>query len=149
MGKNLSTSHIQKRYFQAMDYVDKMNLPTILVEWAEKALVDGCYYGVISKSDKNHFAVLPLPSAYCQTRFKDVAGNDLIEFDLSYFDTITIEADQKAALAAYPDFVSAAYNKWRKRKLASKWIVIPADVGICFPMLNGRPFFLNVIPATI
>jgi hypothetical protein len=26
MGKNLSTSHIQKRYFQAMDYVDKMNL---------------------------------------------------------------------------------------------------------------------------
>ena len=26
MGKNLSTSHIQKRYFQAMDYVDKMSL---------------------------------------------------------------------------------------------------------------------------
>ena len=25
-GKNLSTSHIQKRYFQAMDYVDKMGL---------------------------------------------------------------------------------------------------------------------------
>jgi hypothetical protein len=33
-GKNLSTSHIQKRYFQAMDYVDKMNLQTIFVEWA-------------------------------------------------------------------------------------------------------------------
>jgi hypothetical protein len=33
-GKNLSTSHISKRYFQAMDFVDKMNLQTILVDWA-------------------------------------------------------------------------------------------------------------------
>ena len=33
-GKSLSTSHISKRYFQAMDFVDKMNLQTILVEWA-------------------------------------------------------------------------------------------------------------------
>jgi hypothetical protein len=27
--------------------------------------------------------------------------------------------------------------------------VIPSDIGICFPMLDGRPFFLNVIPSTI
>ena len=148
-GKNLSTSHIQKRYFQAMDYVDKMNLPTIFVEWAQRTLTDGCFYGAISKSDKNHFAVLALPSAYCQTRFKDVAGNDLIEFDVSYFDKITDKENQKAALAAYPDFVASAYKKWGRGKLKSKWIVIPSDVGICFPMLDGRPFFLSVIPATI
>ena len=148
-GKNLSTSHIQKRYFQAMEYVDKMNLQILFVEWAKKALVDGCFYGVISKSDKNHFAVLPLPSVHCQTRFKDVAGNDLIEFDLSYFDKIISDVDRKAALAAYPEFVASAYSKWRKRKRDSKWIIIPSDVGICFPMLDGRPFFLSVIPATI
>ena len=148
-GKNLSTSHIQKRYFQAMDYVDKINMQTTFVEWAQKALVDGCFYGVISKVDKSHFAVLTLPAAYCQTRFKDVAGNDLIEFDLSYFNTITDEGNKKAALAAFPDFIVSAYNKWRKGKLTSKWIIIPADVGICFPMLDGRPFFLSVIPSTI
>ena len=149
LGKNLSTSHIQKRYFQAMDYVDKMNLQTVLVEWAQKVLTDGCYYGVISKADKSHFAVLSLPSAYCQTRFKDLSGNDLVEFDVSYFRTITNDADRKAALAAYPDFVAAAFRKWNKGKLADKWVVIPSDVGICFPMLDGRPFFLSVIPATI
>ena len=148
-GKNLSTSHIQKRYFQAMDYVDKIGLQTILVEWAQKALTDGCYYGVISKSDKNHFAVLSLPSAYCQTRFKDLSGNDLIEFDVSYFRTITDENDREAALAAYPKIVASAYKKWSKGKLANKWVVIPSDVGVCFPMLDGRPFFLSVIPATI
>ena len=148
-GKNLSTSHIQKRYFQAMDYVDKIGLQTVLVEWAQKALTDGCYYGVISKSDKNHFAVLSLPSAYCQTRFKDLSGKDLIEFDVSYFRTINDENDREAALAAYPRIVASAYKKWDKGKLANKWVVIPSDVGVCFPMLDGHPFFLSVIPATI
>lgn len=148
-GKNLSTSHIQKRYFQAMEYVDKINLPTVLVEWAQKALTDGCFYGVVSKADKNHFAVLSLPSAYCQTRFKDLSGNDLIEFDVSYFRTITNETDREAALAAYPKSVASAYKKWDKGKTASKWVIIPSDIGVCFPMLDGRPFFLNVIPSTI
>lgn len=148
-GKNLSTSHIQKRYFQAMDYVDKMNLQTVFVDWAQKILVDGCFYGVISKVDKLHFAVLALPVGYCQTRFKDVAGNDLIEFDVSYFNTITDEGNRKAALAAYPKFVSSAYDKWRKGKLVSKWVILPYDISICFPMLDGRPFFMNVIPSTI
>lgn len=148
-GKSLSTSHIQKRYFQAMDYIDKMNLQTIFVEWAQKVLVDGCFYGVISKVDKLHFAVLSLPTAYCQTRFKDVAGNDIIEFDLSYFNTITDKENKKAALAAYPDFIESAYNKWNKGRIKSKWIIIPTDIGICFPMLDCRPFFLNIIPSTM
>ena len=148
-GKNLSTSHIQKRYFQAMEYVDKMKLETVFVEWAQKVLTDGCYYGVVSKVDKTHFAVLTLPTAYCQTRFRDVSGNDLIEFDLSYFNTIADERDKKAALAAYPSAISKAYEKWNKGKLASKWFVVPSDIGICFPMLDGRPFFLSVIPSTI
>ena len=148
-GKNLSTSHIQKRYFQAMDYVDKMSLQTLFVDWARKVLIDGCFYGVISQVDKLHFAVLTLPAAYCQTRFQDAAGNDLIEFDVSYFSTITDETSRKAALAAYPKFVSQAFAKWEKGKLRNKWVIIPSDVSICFPMLDGRPFFLNVIPSTI
>jgi len=28
-------------------------------------------------------------------------------------------------------------------------MVIPSDIGICFPMFDTRPLFLNVIPATI
>lgn len=149
VGKKLSASHIQKKYFLAMDYVDKMNLQTIFVDWAQKILVDGCYYGVVSKVDKLHFSVLNLPTAYCMTRFKDMAGNDLIEFDVSYFNTISNEENKKAALAAYPDFIVAAYRKWSKGKLKDKWIIIPSDLGICFPMLEGRPFFLNIIPSTI
>lgn len=149
IGKNLSTSHIQKRYFQAMDYIDKAGLQTLFVDWSQKILTDGCYYGLVTKSSKNKFSVLNLPFAYCITRFKDLDGNDLIEFDVSYFNTIVNKEDKKAALAAYPDFIVSAYRKWDKGKLSSKWVIIPSDIGICFPMLEGRPFFLNVIPSTM
>jgi hypothetical protein len=132
-----------------MDYVDKMNLPTLFVEWAQKALVDGCCYGIISKSDKSHFVVLTLPSLYCQTRFQDVEGNNIVEFDLSYFSTISNEDHRKAALEAFPDFVVKAYWRWRKGKLSSKWLLIPSDMGVCFPMMDSRPFFVGVIPSII
>ena len=148
-GKNLSTSHISKKYFQAMDFVDKMNLQTVLVEWAQKILVNGCYYGVLVNNDKLNFCVLDLPIAYCTTRFKDYAGNDIIEFDVSYFNSIADKDMKKAALAAYPDFIVKAYKRWNKGKLGSKWVVIPSDIGICFPMFDGSPFFISVIPSII
>ena len=148
-GKKLSTSHISKKYFQAMDFVDKMHLQTILVDWAQKILTNGCYYGIVVKDDKLNFCVLDLPIAYCTTRFKDFAGNDIIEFDLSYFNTIGDKEMKKAALAAYPDFVVKAYRRWNNGKLNSKWLIIPSDLGICFPMFDGRPFFLSVIPSII
>ena len=148
-GKNLSTSHISKRYFQAMDFVDKMGLQTVLVDWAQKILVNGCYYGVLVSNDKLNFCVLDLPIAYCTTRFKDYAGNDVIEFDVSYFNTIADRDMKKAALAAYPDFIVKAYRRWNNGKSKSKWVIIPSDIGICFPIFDGRPFFINVIPSII
>ena len=61
-GKNLSTSHIQKRYFNAIDLVEAMKLPTWLTNCAHRALIDGCYYGVRVDTDKNTFAVIDLPA---------------------------------------------------------------------------------------
>lgn len=147
-GKSLSTSHISKRYFQALDLVDKMNLQTILAEWAQKVLTNGCYYGILVNDDKLNFCVLDLPIAYCTTRFKDYAGNDIIEFDVSYFNSLDREG-KKAALAAYPDFVVKAYRRWNAGKLNSKWVIIPSDMGVCFPFFDGTPFFINAIPSII
>ena len=94
-GKDLSTSHIQKKYFNAVDFVDRINLPVILTNFAQRALVDGCYYGVIQEATKNGLVILDLPSNWCCTRFKDALGNDIIEFDLSYFNTIFDEDERK------------------------------------------------------
>ena len=148
-GKNLSTSHIQKRYYNALDYVENMQLPVFLTNVAQRALVDGCYYGIKVESDKKTFQVIDLPSGYACSRFKDVYGNDIVEFDVSYFATITDKEQRNAALAAYPKIVSKAWSEYSKGKRKTKWLIIPKEYGICFPFFDGRPLFLNIIPSTI
>ena len=147
-GKNLSTSHIQKRYYNAMDYVERMQLPSFLTNCAVRALTDGCYYGIITELDKSAFTTIDLPAEYCRSNFKDAQGNDVIEFNLSYFDTITDKEVKKGALAAYPKVFSKAYKEWEKRR-RGQWFIIPSEIAICFPILSGRPPFLSVIPASI
>lgn len=149
LGKKLSTSHISKRYYNALDYVEKMNLPVFLTDCATHALIDGCYYGVIVQLDKQNFSVLDLPSGYCQTRYKDLNGDDLIEFDVSYFNSIVDLTAKEQALASYPKFIRDAYKKWQKQKSSNSWVIIPSDIGICFPFFDGRPLFLSVIPASL
>ena len=148
-GKTLSTPHIEKRYYQAMDFVDRNAFNTLMQGWMLKALTDGCYYGVKTEADKNSFVVLDLPAKYCISRFKDVYGNDIIEFDLSYFNSITNADARKAALTAYPKAISKAYKSWNEGKRPDKWFIVPSDIGICFPFFDGRPPLLNVIPASI
>lgn len=148
-GKNLSTSHIQKRYFNAVDFVDRINLPVILTNCAQRALVDGCYYGIIQDVDKTGLVTLDLPSNWCCTRFKDALGNDIIEFDVSYFNTILDEEERKNVLSVYPQVISSAYRKWKNGKISNKWVFIPSDIGICFPFFDSRPILLSTIPATI
>ena len=148
-GKNLSTSHIQKKYYAALDYVERMQLPVFLTNCALRALVDGCYYGIVTEIEKSHFTTIDLPAEYCRTRFKDYAGNDVIEFNLSYFNSITEEEARKSALAAYPKEVAKAYREWDKKRRTTEWFILPSEISICFPFFDGRPPFLSIIPATI
>lgn len=148
-GKKITAPTIQKRYYNAVDYVEKMNLPIFLTDCARRALVDGSYYGVILQGDKNSFSVIDLPSGYACSRFKDAFGNDIVEFDISYFSSIVDKNDRDAALAIYPKIIKQAYEKWRVGKRNSRWVMLPSDIGICFPFFDGRPLFLSVIPTTI
>jgi len=148
-GKKLSTPHISKRYYSALDYVERLDLKSFLINCAQKALVDGCYYGVITRLDKETFSYLDLPAGYCCSNYKDEYGNDLIEFDVSYFNTLANPELKEQALKAYPREIVSYYKRWLKAGVISKWMVIPSDIGICFPMFDTRPLFLNVIPATI
>ena len=147
-GKKLSTPHIGKRYFSAMDFVEKMSLPLFLTDCAQKALIDGSYFGLRVDTDKNSFSVIDLPSGYARSRFKDVEGNDLVEFDLRYFDSIVDKEARNVALNTYPKIVSKAYDKYSKGKIKN-WFLVPSDIGICFPFFEGRPLFLSVIPKTL
>lgn len=143
----LSTDAMKKRYFKALDYVDKNDLPVLFTHFAIRALRDGTYYGVLQEIDKDCLSVLDLPSMFCCTRFKDKYGNDIIEFDVRYFDTLDTDA-RKRALKAYPSVISRWYRRYKNQTVSSPWVYIPTGVGVCFPFMDdGLPVLLNVIPA--
>lgn len=148
-GKNLSTAHIQKRYYSALDYVEKMQLPILLTELAQRALVDGSYYGILAEGEKNRFVLIDLPSGYACSRFKDDEGNDIVEFDLTYFRKILDKQQRKSALAAYPKVVQKAWKEFDSGKRKEKWVMLPPNLGVCFPFFDGRPLLLNIIPASL
>ncbi len=150
-GLKLSTPFIEKRYFAAMDYADANFTPDFFTQKATKVLIDGVYYGVLQKIDKNNFICLDLPAKYCKSRFKDYYGNDIIEFDVSYFDTIIDKADRDSALSGYPKVISSYYRTYkRKRKDISSFVKIPTDISVYFSFNeSSRPPFLNVIPSTL
>ena len=120
----------------------------LLTNIAQRALVDGSYYGLKVETDKNSFQLIDLPSGYACSRFKDIYGNDILEFDVSYFGTITDKEQRDAALAAYPKIVAKAWKQYSAGK-RKKWLIIPKEIGVCFPFFDGRPIFLNIIPHTI
>jgi len=148
-GKKLSTEHIQKKYFSAVDFVETMDLPNLLKTFMLRSLIDGAYYGIIQQVDKKTFSVLDLPAEYCCSRFKDIYGNDMIEFDVTYFNSILEDEARNIALSVYPKIVRTAYNQFKNGKYEKRWVFIPTEIGIYFTFSDGRPLFLNTIPATI
>ncbi len=148
-GRSLSDKSIQKRYFKATSFIEQIDLKTFLINCAIKAIVDGTYFGIIQALDKNEeiFSVIDLPTAYCRSNFKYLNGNDVVEFNVRYFDSIIDEEVKKITLSSYPKIISDHYKKYEKGKV-KEWVRIPSEIGICFPFLSdGIPLLLNVIPS--
>jgi len=149
-GKQLSTKHISKQYYKALDYVSELNLKEVLTRISMRALVHGAYYGMIAALSKTEFSIIDLPYEYARSRFRDIYGNDIVEFDTSYFNTITSETLRDSILKTYPKIVRQHYRKWIDGAVTTSWVTLPVGIGICFPFAeDGRPLFLNVIPATL
>lgn len=146
-GKKMDNA-AQRKYFGALDFLESVNIPDLCTTFAWKALVNGTYYGLLMDYDKNKIITLDLPFAHCRTRFKDEYGNDIIEFDLMYFNLITDKEYKDKALKAYPKIISKAYNAYRSNG-DLRWFTVPSDIGICFPLFDGKPLFLNVLPAAV
>lgn len=150
-GQDMKQEHLKKKYFQACEYMDSKNIAEMLTRWSNRALTNGSYYGIVQKLDKKELIILDLPTGYCTSRFKDIHGNDVIEFDLSYFNTIKNEQIKEAVLKTYPSIISDAYRRWRKGKgNGTYWFQIPTEIGVCFSVSDsGRPPLINTIPSLI
>ena len=133
-------------YNKAVNFVNNINMNSLCVDFAIKALLNGTYYGVVQNVNDDGFTTLDLPFNYCSTRYKDRLNNDVIEFNLAYFDSIIDKKQKKIALQVYPESIVKAYKKWTKNKtVENQYFIIPSDIGICFSFFDGRPMFLSTL----
>ena len=148
-GKDLSERYITKKYNNAIAFIDNAKLPKLFTHIATKVLRDGCYYGVIQGVTDKSISILDLPIFYCRSRFKDKEGNDIVEFNVTYFDTIHDGDYKKKALAAYPKEVVNWYRRYKARKTNDPWCYISPGVGFCMSLVNDKPIFLQIITAAL
>lgn len=145
-GSSLSDSAVKKRYKQSIDYVEDMHLQKFFGEVSVAALVNGAYFGVVNEISQKKFNIIELPQKYCTSRYKDLNGKDIIEFDLTYFNSIS-EDERKAVLKSFPKCFAKAYKNFEDG--GKSWFFVPTNISVYFSFLDGRPAFLDIIPATI
>lgn len=149
-GKSLTLPHIQKRYAQALEYIDKIQLQDLFTRISTKVLLDGTYYGLILSLSRDELTILDLPGCYCRSRFKDIHGNDIIEFDVTYFNSILDKKNRDEALKTYPQEIQQHYKQYSNGLISNKWVQISSEIGLCFSLTEeGNPAFLNVLPAIL
>ena len=145
---SLSKKKQKSTYTNALHFIDKSQLPLVLTEKSIKILTEGEYYGLVMVDKKQGLSILDLPIQYCRTRFKDLQGRDIIEFNLEYFDQYNDEIYLEAISKAFPKEMIEAYDLYRKgRRL--KWYLFPVGQAVYFSFLDdyGAPPFVSIIPA--
>ena len=147
--KNLSDTYIQKRYNAALDFIENSSIQNLFTNCSLRVLIDGYYYGIVQTFGKESFTLMDLPAQYCRSIVKDLKGNDLVEFNVAYFDSFMDQDIKRATLEAYPKIIRQYYRKWTAGKVESSWVLLPIELAVCFNLFEGLPMFLSVIPATI
>lgn len=131
-------------YYNAADFCTTFQIDTKSTLFAKEVLVKGAYYGLLYDTG-NKMVIMNLPFDYCRSRFKNSEDIDIVEFDMSFFDTIRDQVTRDNILSTYPSVVQLGYRRY-KATGKDKWIFLPAEMGIYFSFFEERPFFLDLIP---
>jgi len=155
--QNIQKNKFLKNYYKVLNFVDKFNLPQEIIRIFTTMLVDGAYYGLIYNTPNGSIIFGDLPRAYCRTRFRSNNGNQILEFNVSCFDTYVDEKERELILSNFPKPIKEYYNKWKKggeNAPESPWYLCQENEGVAFiASLDGNassytlPFFIQTIPA--
>ena len=149
-GESLSAPHIKKKYVAAMAFLDRLNLPELLTKISTKVLVVGRYYGLVHTLNKRHLTLIDLPHEFCDTPYSDLYGNDIVEFDTAYFNSIIDKQAKKNALSVYPEQITKHYFDFQANKVDSSKMLLPPEMAVCFAFDDtGAPPLFGVIGATL
>ncbi|MCK9482520.1 MAG: hypothetical protein M0R38_12330 [Bacteroidia bacterium] len=145
--KSLNQKKYLENYRKATFFADtvldpKLNFPRITF----KLLVYGAYYGILVEESETEMVLKDLPTKFCRSRFKTHQNVNVLEFDVSYFDTITDKVLRENALKEYPKEFKKAHNAYKK-DVKLKWFTVSPEIGVAFYYQDQyKPFFISMIP---
>ena len=140
-----SDTFLEKDYQKVLEMIDSTRLQENFSRWALEVLIYGEYFGLVKALDKKEIIFIDLPREYCRSTTKDFYGNDIVEFNLLYFNTILDMEKREEILSIYPEVIVSSYNDFMTRGGADFWISLPASVGFYFSLVDGVPPFLSTI----
>lgn len=144
----LDTKNNKNAYQRATAFVDRINIPRFLRKITYDVLVDGAFYGVVVDLNRKGFSYIQLPTSFCRVAKTTLNGEDIIEFNLRYFDSLKglgIEFDNiHAVVSAYPEVIQDAYQKYAMEG-GSYWFEIPVEMGFTFSFAGEEPLFLALL----
>ena len=147
-GKKIESKDNFENYNNAVDFVSKLNLKMLCKHIAIRVLAEGSYYGVLREFPDGELAVQDLPAKYCRSRFKNQDDVDIVEFKVTYFDTIKTKSVRDEVLKGFPKEIRLGYNRFKNRN-GDEWVMIEPGNGLHFNIVDERPLFSSVLPAII
>jgi len=145
--KTVNQKKYLENYKKATFFADtvlnpKLNFPHITY----KMLVYGAYYGLFLEKSETEIVFKDLPWKYCRSNYKTHKNVNVLEFDMSYFDTITNAESRELALSEYPKDFAKGYAAYKK-DLNARWFSVPPEYGVVFYYEDqNKPFFISMIP---
>lgn len=132
-------------YFADTVLNPQLNYPRVIM----KALTEGAYYGVLLVENEESAILRDLPAEFCRSRKKNYSNVDIVELDMSYFNSLTNdEAEIREILKEFPREFATGYNAYLTNRQENQWFEIPEEYGTCFYFYDEEvPPLLSMIIA--
>lgn len=150
-GKKPSKSKVDKAFGEALDLIEGLNVKRTSREIAHSVVRRGVYYGYV-RENKNQLVIQDLPVEYCRV-IRRINGVDVVEFDVSYFDSQFSNADfRKQVLESFPKETQTGYNAMKAGKLVADpndrkyWVPLDLGRGVKFTLMGSEvPLFIQIL----
>ena len=143
-----SKAQITKAFYNACSFVEALDVRNTLIRITKEWLKNGIYYGILQEQG-DKVVVQDLPIEYCRTRFKDFNNLNILEFNITYFNTkYDDDRLREAAILNFPPAVQKGWRDYKNHRLDDPWIMVPASAGgvtFCFTE-DATPLLIAAIP---
>ena len=140
---------IRKKYAKALKTLDNLCGNGLCRDIVTEVLICGSYYGYINTFKNGESVLTALDPQYCRTRFKSIYNTDLVEFNVTYFDTLKDEIDFWKVLNNMPEEIVEHYWNWKKNKVLTPWANFPPHKACAFFLDSSDGLHLPPIFDTI